>query len=260
MLPLRTLIVDDEPLARRRLEIILADNDSVRIVGCASGCAEAREAIRRHRPQVVLMDVMMRDGTGFDVLESVPDDNFPSVIFVTAFDSFAARAFDAAAIDYVLKPIETPRLNLALARARERWSSRELEARLQETRAVLATLKNAASPGGGYEREFWVRRNASGMVRVAVEDINYVTAEVDYVRLHLAEQSYLARETLTNLQSRLDPGVFLRVHRSSIVRISAIREIKRSRVGVVEVHVVGGARLRVGRAYNRALRDALRVN
>lgn len=259
MLPLRTLIVDDEPLARRRLEIILAGNDAVEIVASAGGCAEARAAIARHRPQLVLLDVMMRDGTGFDVLDGLADETAPAIIFVTAFDSFAARAFDAAAVDYVLKPIEAARLDLALERARDSWASRDLRARLQETRAVLASLK-ARTEAAAYEREFWVRRNGNGMVRVAVDDVNYVTAEVDYVRLHLAEQSYLARETLTRLEQRLDPAQFLRIHRSSIVRISAIREIKRSPLGVVEVHVAGGGRLRVGRAYNRALRGALRVN
>lgn len=258
---LRTLIVDDEPLARRRLEIILSANDSVQVIGSASGCNEAREAIRRFRPQVVLMDVLMRDGTGFDVLERIPEEELPTVIFVTAFDKFAAQAFDAAAADYVLKPIDTPRLNLALSRARAKWEARELQSRLEETRAVVAALKdNDVVTVASYEKEFWVRRNSSETIRVAVQDLTHVTAEVDYVRLHILGQSFLARDTLVSLQARLDPKEFIRVHRSSIVRISAIDRIKRSELGVLEVHLIGGVRLRVGRAFNRSLRDALRVS
>lgn len=261
MLSLRTLVVDDEPLAQRRLQLLLSEVEGVELVGSASGRMEARRLIERHRPDLVLLDIKMRDGTGFDLLDELEDEDMPAVVFVTAFDSYATRAFDAAAVDYVLKPIEEPRLRKALDRARGQLASRDGAARLAEMRSVLNALRSEdARRADGFETEFWVRRNASGLIRVAVDAIEHITAEVDYVRLHVRGHSYLAKETLFNLQTRLDPKQFIRIHRSSIVRLSAVKEIKRVGVGAVEVHMLNGARLRVGRAFNRALRDALKVN
>jgi DNA-binding LytR/AlgR family response regulator len=261
VLRLRTLVADDEPLAQRRLQLLLSSMDGVELIGTASGRMEARKLIERHKPDLVLLDIRMRDGTGFDLLDELDDEDVPAVVFVTAFDSYATRAFDAAAVDYVLKPIEEARLQKALDRARDQLANREGAARMAEMRAVLDALRSEdGKRTNGYETEFWVRRNASGLVRVPVDGIDHITAEVDYVRLHLKGHSYLAKETLANLQTRLDPKQFIRVHRSSIVRLAAVKEIKRVGVGAVEVHMLNGARLRVGRAFNRALRDALRVN
>lgn len=261
MSPLRVIVVDDEPLARRRLQILLAGIEGVDLVGTASGRIEARRLVEKECPDLLLLDIRMRDGTGFDLLEELDASAMPAVIFVTAFDSFATRAFDTAAVDYVLKPIEEARLRKAICRARDQLAYRDSEERLAEMRSVLDALRAEDSrKAGGFETEFWVRRNASGLIRVPVDGIDHITAEVDYVRLHLKGHSYLAKETLANLQTRLDPSQFIRIHRSSIVRLSAVKEIKRVGVGTVEVHMLNGARLRVGRAFSRTLRDALHVN
>jgi DNA-binding LytR/AlgR family response regulator len=258
---LRTLIVDDEPLAQRRLQLLLSGIEGIDVIGTASGRMEARKLVERHGPDLLLLDIKMRDGTGFDLLDELQADTIPATIFVTAYNSFATRAFDAAAVDYVLKPIEEVRLRRAIARARDQLSSRDSVERIAEMRVVLEALrKEAGWRAGGYETEFWVRRNATGLIRVPVEGIEHITAEVDYVRLHLKGHSYLAKETLANLQTRLDPNQFVRIHRSSIVRLAAVKEIKRAGVGTVEVHMLNGARLRVGRAFSQTLRQALRVN
>ncbi len=260
MLSIRTLIVDDEPLAQRRLQIILSEIEGVELVGTASGRIEGRRLIERLRPDLLLLDIRMRDGTGFDLLDELEDAQVPAIIFVTAFDSFAAKAFDAAAIDYVLKPIEKARLERAIVRARDHLCTRDTADRLAEMRAVVDALRGEGGRGAGYETEFWIRKNANGLIRVPVEGIEHITAEVDYVRLHLKDHSYLAKDTLANLQTRLDPKQFVRVHRSSMVRLAAVKEIKRVGIGTVEVHMLNGARLRVGRAFSRSLRDALTIN
>lgn len=260
MQKLRTLIVDDEPLARRRLELLLSDLEVVDVVGSAGSCAEGVAALRRLEPDLLLLDIQMRDGTGFDLLEAMQADRPPIVIFVTAFDSFAARAFDAAALDYVLKPIESERLARAIDRAASHRAERDASSRAAELGAALDALRGNIGPSSErYDTEFWVRRNGSGLVRIPVDQIEYITAEVDYVRLHLPGHSYLARDTLASLQERLDPKHFIRVHRSSIVRISAVKEIRRSPVGAVEVHLSNRVKLRVGRAFNRALRDLVQT-
>lgn len=256
MRPLRTLIVDDEPLARRRLEMLLARNDEIRIVGTASGCREARQAIATHRPDVVLLDVRMRDGTGFDVLAGLPSENSPAVIFVTAFDRYAVKAFEAAAIDYVLKPIDFSRLHVALERARDKIANEDARTRLEEAIAGLEpAASNTATLRDRYQDEIWVPSGSGGLVRIELRDVEYVSAEVDYVRYHVGAQSYLARDTLVRLQEKLDPCQFIRIHRSSIVNISAIREVRRPAVGALEVHLSSGVRLRVGRAFSAGLRE-----
>lgn len=248
MTPLDVLIVDDEPLAQRRLQLLLAGMDGVRVAGIASGVAEALRMLPDARPDVILLDIRMRDGSGFDLLDRLPDGVAPpAIVFVTAYDAHALQAFGAEAVDYLLKPVERVRLARALERIRGQ-------------RAAPAPQHPATPPAAVYESEFWVRRNASGLVRIGIEQIDYATGEGDYVRLHLAQGSYLTSETLAGLVQRLDPRLFVRIHRSSIVRLAAVKEVRRSPLGALEVMMQSGARLRVGRVYTPALRDMIRAS
>jgi DNA-binding LytR/AlgR family response regulator len=231
--PLKLLIVDDEPLARRRLQLVLAGVPGIELVGLASGRLDGLKQIRRFRPDIVLLDIRMRDGTGFDLIDALEPDNVPAVIFVTAFDGFAVQAFDTMAVDYLLKPVERARLERAIERARDKAAAKDAEERVAELKAVLGAIRSQREDKS-YETEFWVRRNASGLIRIAVEQIDYATAEDDYVRLHLAQHSHLTSETLAGLEKRLDPRHFVRIHRSSIVRIAAVKEIRRTAVGALE--------------------------
>lgn len=261
MRPVKVLTVDDEPLALRRLEIVLSQLPHVEHAGSAASCAAAVKMIEMRRPEVLLLDIKMRDGTGFDVLDRLSNEHMPAVVFVTAFDSYATQAFDTSAVDYVVKPVEVDRLARAIERARSSLEAREAGERIAELRGVVATLREEVRPDAGprYETELWVRRTGSGFVRVPVDAIEYITTEDDYVRLHVGERSHLMRETLSGLQERLDPAQFLRVHRSALVRASAIGEFKRSALGLLEVHLTGGDRLRVGRVHAKMLRRALRA-
>lgn len=253
--PMRTLLVDDEPLAIRRLEQLLGAMRDVVICGCASSCAEALEATLRERPDVVLLDIRMRDGSGFDYLARLPEDIAPAIIFVTAFDSHAVEAFTHNALDYVLKPIDAGRLGGALNRARRAVREREAVSATEELHEVIANLRekirgDAASP---FETEFWIRKNVTGFVRVPVAGIRWVAADDDYVRICTGEKSYLLRSTLSDLQSKLDPDVFVRIHRSTIVRRSIVTEFRRDSEGLYAC-LESGEQLRVGRVYAKSLR------
>lgn len=253
--PLRVLTVDDEPLALRRLELMLADIENVDHVGAAQGRANAQLLIAEQRPDVVLLDIRMRDGTGFDVVEGLLDHAAPVIVFVTAFDDFAVRAFEINAADYVLKPVSAERLRQALDRARVVIETTSAADRISELRAIVDNLRDrlretSAKQGG----EFWVRRGATDFVRVGVDTIQWVTAEDDYVRLHTGERSYLVRNTIRGVMATLDEDQFVRIHRSTLVRIGAIAQVRRVGVSSLELEMTGGVRLRAGRVYGKVLR------
>lgn len=259
MTPLKVLVVDDEPLARRRLQLGLAEmGNAVTLVGMANGCAAARKMIVAEAPDIVLLDVRMRDGTGFDVLDVIGEGGVPAVIFVTAFDEYAARAFEVNATDYVLKPVDFARLRAAIERARRDLATRDAGERLAELRRIVETLKNPPEPPKASENEFWIRRGTGGFVRVAAGDIDWAEIEEDYVRLHVGEASYLLRDSIKGLAGRLEPDRFMQVHRSTLVRVDAVVSVAQGMSGLPEVVLRSGRRLKVGRIYAKALRKRFR--
>lgn len=259
MSELRVLTVDDEPLALRRLQLALENVPDVLHVGAARGRAEALRLIDKHRPDVILLDVRMRDGTGFDIVEELIGGEPPAVIFVSAFDNHAAKAFEVRAIDYILKPVGYERLRSALDRARSEIETRSSEERIAELKEVIRTLREEvrSEPAQRFEAEFWVRRNVTGLLRVPVESIEWISADDDYVCLHTSSGNHLLRDTIRGILGRLDPAQFIRIHRSSVVRIYAIQAVKRNGVSSREVHLANGTRLKVGRVYNKLLKQVL---
>lgn len=257
----RTIVtVDDEPLALRRLEIILKGVPSVRLIGSAVSCREAVPLIAERRPDIALLDIRLRDGTGFDILDQLPADVAPAVIFTTAFDHFAIRAFEVSAVDYVLKPIEPDRLAEAIARARERLAADSAAQELQEMRLIVNDLRaefhaNRPSP---YETELWIRGATGNLTHVAFDQVNWVSSEDDYIRLHTGTGSHLVRLSIKALEARLDPGKFVRVHRAALVRLGAITQLRQTTTGRRDVILRDGTRIAAGRIYAKRLRDLLR--
>lgn len=255
---LRILLVDDEPLAVRRLELLVARIAGFEICGSAGGCREGLEATARLNPDIVLLDIRMRDGSGFDYLAALPPDAMPAIVFVTAFDSHAIEAFTHNALDYVLKPIEQNRLAAALERARTAVDQRRRAQHADELHEVIANLRERircdAVPA--YDGELWIRKNVTGFERVTVDEIEWIASEEDYVRICAGERSYLLRSTLNDLQSRLDPARFLRIHRSTIVRKDAVLEFRRDTFGFHAL-LLSGRKLRVGRIHAKQLKQEL---
>jgi two-component system, LytTR family, response regulator len=248
---LRVLIVDDEPLAVRRLQIALGRIPEVELVGVAEDGRSALEAIAASLPDVVLLDIKMPGLNGFEVAEALDGAGAPAVIFVTAFDRFAVKAFDAHALDYLVKPVEFDRLVEALGRARERRDQQTQAAELEELKAVLAQLRAPESepaPDSRFETEFWVR-DRQGYVRVPVARIEWIDAERDYVRLHAGGRAYMLRDTMQRLEERLDPSTFARIHRSVIVQIGRVEGIRKTATGALRAVMSSGAELPIGRRH-----------
>jgi two-component system LytT family response regulator len=256
----RVLTVDDELLALRRLKLLLQSMPGVEHVGEAGGCAEALAMIAQCSPDLILLDIKMRDGSGFEVVETLAQRaNPPAVVFVTAFDHFAVRAFESAVADYLLKPVERERLQRALDRAHQQLRAMDAEQRLGEMQEIVRNLRSLAhaEAKSPFETEFWLR-GAAGVVRVAVDAIDCVSSEDEYVAIHTGERSHLMRSSIRQFESRVDPDLFVRVHRRWLVRRRAIAELHMSRLGPAEIVLRTGRRIPAGRVYLRQLRRSLR--
>jgi two-component system LytT family response regulator len=251
---IRALIVDDEPLARARICALLAHEPDIDVIGvCATG-EEAIEAIRAHEPALVFLDVQMPQVDGFGVVDAIGAHRMPVTIFVTAFDEFALRAFEAHALDYLLKPFPEDRFRDALARARRQVDAHDAHATRHALRRILADIH--AVPGRPTRL---VVRNGARIGFVDVASVNWIQADGNYVKLHTVSGSHLVRETLSGLESQLDPQAFVRIHRSTIVRLDAVRHLESLFKGEYLVLLKDGTRLTSSRPYREALERALGV-
>jgi two-component system LytT family response regulator len=276
--PIRVLIVDDEPLARQRVEDLLRHEDGVDIVGMIDNGNAAIEAVRSLHPDLVFLDVQMPGKTGLDVVREVGPEEMPATIFVTAYDRYALQAFDVAAIDYLVKPFDDERFEQAFRRARRLVELEEMGGLRERLLAVLDSGRSAAtSPSAAPAASAdatpatATSRGASpyleriavemrGKVRVVpVSQIEYITASGPYVELHTSERAYLIREAIHSLEERLDPERFLRIHRSIIVRVDLVDTFHRGAGGDYEVQLKSGARLRVSRSRREELERRLGV-
>lgn len=245
---IRAAIVDDEPLARRRILQLLADAEDVAIISeCANG-REAIESLEAAPPDLLFLDIQMPEVDGFDVLQALGVGRVPAVIFVTAYDQFALRAFEAHALDYLLKPFDDERFGAALQRARERIRQqqggdldRRLQALLEHVRGDHGFLRRLVVPSG--HRSIFIR----------TEHIDWIEAERNYVRLHVGGKSHLLRENLTHIAATLDPAMFCRIHRSTIVNIDRIQAVEALFHGEYQIVLHDGTKLTSGRSYRRGL-------
>jgi two-component system LytT family response regulator len=245
---IRAAIVDDEPLARRRIRNLLLEAPDVEVIAeCANG-KEAIESLEASPPDLLFLDIQMPEVDGFDVLQAIGVGHVPAVIFVSAYDQFALRAFEAHALDYLLKPFDDERFGAALQRARERIRQhqggdldRRLQALLENVRGDQGYLRRVVVPSG--HRSIFVR----------TEHIDWIEAERNYIRLHVGGRAYLLRENLTRLASALDPATFCRIHRSTIVNVDRIQAIESLFHGEYQVTLQDGTKLTSGRSYRRNL-------
>jgi two-component system LytT family response regulator len=248
----RVLIADDEPLGRARLRMLLAEEPWLEVVAeCADGRATIA-AIEKFSPELVFLDVQMPGGSGFDVIDAVGAGRMPFVIFVTAFDRYALRAFDVHALDYLLKPFDRDRFRDALARARERierHSNGDLERR-------LLALVNDLKPGN-QPLERFVIKSSGRVFFLRAEDIEWIEAAGNYVKLHVGAETHVFRETMNSLEARLNPSTFFRIHRSHIVNIERVRELQPWFNGEYVVFLTSGARLTLSRGYREKLQDRI---
>ena len=238
--PIRTLVVDDEPLAIERLQILCAREPMIDLVGTASDGEAALRLIDALEPEMLLLDIAMPGLDGIGVAKAVEKlEKRPAIIFCTAFDQYAVAAFDLAATDYLLKPVAQDRLGRAVNRVVERRKA--------------AAEEPAASD---HAQEFWVPHR-SEMLRIAAQDIDRIEAERDYMRLHVGARSFLLHQTITELERRLDPAQFIRLHRSTIVRRDRISRLSHDGMGVWHAVLADEERIRIGRTYLPAARTLM---
>jgi two-component system LytT family response regulator len=245
---IRTLIVDDESLARERLRQLLQGEPDIEVLGeCADG-NEAVAAIQKQSPDLIFLDIQMPELDGFGVLQAMTSTPQPVVVFVTAHDKFALRAFEVHAADYLLKPFDRERFKKALNRAVDRVKHREGGAEQQAQAAVLAELKPPARP-----LERLAVKTSGRVIFVKLDDIDYIESAHNYVELHVDKQSHLLRETLNSIEARLPAEKFVRISRSTIVHIDHVKELQPLFYGEYAVTLHNGARLTLSRRYRDRL-------
>jgi len=239
-----TLIVDDEPLARDRIKRFLRDEEGIRLIGECKNGTEAIETINRENPALVFLDIQMPEKNGFDVIKALDAKHLPTIIFVTAYDQYALQAFDVHALDYLLKPFNRERIKRAVARAREHIDHKRLGNIDERLNALIADIRG--------EKKFLDRLVVKAVGRVfflKTDEIDWIEAAGNYVKLHVGRDSHMIRETMNGIESKLDPAKFLRIHRSTVVNIDRIKELHPMFSGDYAVILRNGTELALSRNY-----------
>ena len=262
---IRVMIVDDEPLALRGLKIRLAEFPEIEVIAEAGNGREAVKAIKQHQPDLVFLDIQMPGLDGFGVVRALIGAPAPFFVFVTAYDKYAIEAFEANALDYLVKPVEEERLKDALHRAREAMKSRaaaQRESRLVELLASLSDddrdrIKELISEPGWTDKERYSERlsfkDGTKVVMLDADEIDWIDAAGDYMCIHAAGKTHIIRETMKTLQARLDPSRFQRVHRSAIVNVKKVKELHPHSNGEYFIILENGAELKLSRSYKEVV-------
>ena len=239
-----TLIVDDEPLARDRIKRFLRDEEGIRLIGECKNGTEAIERINGENPELVFLDIQMPEKNGFDVIKALDAKRLPTIIFVTAYDQYALQAFDVHALDYLLKPFNRERIKRAVARAREHIEHKRIGNIDDRLNALIADIRG--------EKKFLDRLVVKAVGRVfflKTDEIDWIEAAGNYVKLHVGRDSHMIRETMNGIESKLDPAKFLRIHRSTVVNIDRIKELHPMFSGDYAVILRNGTELALSRNY-----------
>lgn len=255
---LRAVIIDDEPLAVRRLEQALVTIDGLEVVGSAGDGKAGLSLIESRAPHIVFLDISMPGVSGLEVAEALDGAAGPAVVFVTAYAHHAVDAFDLSAVDYLLKPVEFERVVDAVERVRRRRAEASAMERAEYLENLLTTLRGEGGEAAADDvlRSLWVA-DTRGRVRVDLADVEWIEAERDYVRLHTPGRAYLLRATLQGIAEKLDSTAFLRVHRSAVVNLGAVKGLRRRLSGSAVLHLASGSDVPVGRAYLKELKGRL---
>ncbi len=261
---IRAIIVDDEPTARRGVRLLLERDHAVEVIGEASTGAEAAELIRREKPDLAFLDVQMPGTDGFAALEQIGPAAAPAVVFVTAYDEHALRAFEVNAVDYLLKPYDDARFGAALQRAKEEVRRRQTDnvnARLTQLLDYLQQNSGTAAAAQAKEEKAGDRillKSSGEIFFLKTEEIDWIEAEGDYMKFHVNGRTHLMRETMARLEARLDPKRFIRIHRSTIVNIDRLRKLSPSFAGEYAVILHDGTKLKLSRGYHERIATLLK--
>lgn len=256
---IRTLIVDDEPLARRNLRVLLEKDPQIEIVEECRNGRDAVKAINTLSPDLIFLDIQMPEWDGFDVLARVDPENIQAIIFVTAFDQYALKAFEVHALDYLLKPFDDERFAYALRRAKSQIEAREINRVSKRLLALLEEreIHNQSSTEKNYLTRLMIKA-AGRVVLLKVSEIDFIEADGNYAKLHVGRKAHLLREKMHDLEARLDPAKFVRIHRSVIVNLDRIKELHPHFNGDYIVILDDGRQLRLSRTRRENLEARLK--
>lgn len=247
MKEIRTVIIDDEPLARRRLRTLLSGDPEIEIVAICADGFQAVTAIRQHLPQLVFLDVQMPEKDGFEVIQDLQQGPLPLIVFVTAFDQYALKAFEVSALDYLLKPFDEERFRKTVERAKRRIR----EPKSGHDQQILEFIREWKNRPKYLEK--FAASSEGRICLLPVERIDYIEASRNYIRIYVGKMSYLIRETVQSIESQLDPSKFLRIHRSVIVNMDRIRELQQTFHGSYRVILTTGRSFNLSRKYKDRL-------
>jgi two-component system LytT family response regulator len=259
---IRTLIIDDEPLARRNLRVLLDQDPQIEILDECRNGHEAIKAINTHTPDLIFLDIQMPEMDGFDVLAHVGPEHIHAIIFVTAFDQYALKAFEVHALDYLLKPFDDERFARALERAKSQIAAREIDKLSQRLLALLEDRKSEHKVTGdqpNYLTRLMIK-TSNRMMLLKVEEIDFIEADGNYAKLHTGRKTHLLREKMNDLEGRLDPARFVRIHRSVIVNLERIKEMHPHFNGDYIVVLDDGRQLRLSRSRREQLEARLKFS
>jgi two-component system LytT family response regulator len=268
---IRALVVDDESLSRRGLMIRLREAPDIEVVGEAVNGREALLAIREHQPDLVFLDIEMPGMSGFDVISQLPTESMPLIVFVTAFDRYAIQAFEARAVDYLLKPVDEDRMADALSHIREQLAQRQAAGQRDRLMHLMADLKGSAdwpaelmeaagnAGSGASLTPVLPIRHGAEIVRVPFPDIDWIDAAGDYMCVHAAGATYILRGTMKSLEDVLDPAIFQRVHRSTIVNLDRVERLRPHINGEFFLMLTGGHEIKLSRTYRDKMEHFLRA-
>ena len=251
MNPIRAIIVDDEPLTRERVRDLASLSNGITIVGEGSNGLEALDLIALHKPDLIFIDVEMPELNGFGVIAELNDESVPVIVFITAYEHYAKQAFDVGAVDYLHKPITPPRFADAITRAKEKLERPSIA----EWRKLIAAASEAERARG--KRKRFVVKSGSTHYFVAVDDVDWIDAADNYLRLHVGSKTHFARGTMKQAEDDLDPDRFVRIHRSAIVAVNRIRAIRNTETGGHLIELTDGVQLRSSRQYFRRVSELL---
>lgn len=251
-----TLIVDDEPLARERIKSFLNDHNDFIVSGEIGDAESAIKFITKNKPDVIFLDIQIPVKNGFDILEDIKDSHLPIIVFVTAYDNYAIKAFEFHAIDYLLKPFDKKRFNHTINHIRKIILSKGKPILNEQIFALLDQFKNRKTPEEFYQKKIAVKE--SGKISlIKVDEIEHIESAGNYIKIITGKASYMMRETMNKLESRLDKNIFLRIHRTCIVRTDLIKELKPHFNNEYIVVLKNGKELKTGSTYHKNIVELL---
>lgn len=254
---IKTIIVDDEELARERIRTLLESEIEFEVIAECKDGLHAVEKITHLNPELVFLDIQMPGMNGFEVIEKLPGDELPEIVFVTAYNKYAVKAFEVNAVDYLLKPFDKERFQQTLTRTKKKILSNEKTLVRDDLLSLLKSIKDDGDISPKKYSERFAIKSSGRIIFIEIDEIDLIESAGNYIRFHIGKEKYLMRDTMNNIEDKLNPEKFIRVHRSSIINRNSIKEMNSMFQGQYEITLNNGIKIQTGRTYNDTIKNLL---